>query len=165
MRRKSQGKAGVIRIAAIAIAAGVIMAPHAPVVAQGKPKSSAASAAKAKPSPTRSKYTKKLTKRKPVRQRTAADVINARAAREHAAHRQTRLQRFTGWVRRAVGRGQTAQNAPAAARPGFIARTTARVTGAFSKLTAKLRRAPRSSVRLNRLVRDANGRLRERPQV
>ena len=165
MHRETKGKAGLIRMAAIAVAAGLVMTPQAPVLAKGKPTTSASSASKSKPNASRSKYTKKLAKRKPVRQRTAADVINARAAREYAAHRQTRFQRFRGWVSRTLGRGQTARNAPAAARPGFIARTTARVTGAFSKVTAKLRRAPRASVRLNRLVRDANGRLRERPRV
>ncbi|MEO0698869.1 MAG: hypothetical protein AAFY81_04025 [Pseudomonadota bacterium] len=164
MHREMKGKAGLIRIAAIAVAAGVIMAPQAPVLAKGKPTTSASSASKSKPKASRSNYSKKVTKRKAVRQRTAADVINARAAREHAAHRQNRFQRFRGWVSRNLGRGQTARNAPTTARPGIFARTVTAVRNFFSGIIAKLRRGERASVKLDRLAFE-NGKYVERPQA
>jgi len=148
-------KGNSVRIAIVAIAAGVIMVPEAPV--EAKPKSTAASASAKKPK--RSYYSSKSTKR--PRARTAAEVINQRANQRHVAFRQTRAQRAQAAAAKARA-ARTARAVTQAPRPGLARRFVNWVGSFFSRPSASARRGTVASARLERLVRGPDGKLQQR---
>lgn len=137
----------VITIMAAA-GAGLTVTP-APAEAQNKSASSAASAQRAKPSPSRSAYMRKKTARTPVRQRTAAEVINPAAAARYTAYRAAKTARrpapqaglFTRFGQRiaAIFRRGPRQGTTAASARGMRA-------GAVSVVITRLRRDPAGKI-------------------
>lgn len=146
---KSAFGAGAIVLAAISLAV-----PQAPAFANKG--SSASSAKKARPSAA--KYVRQKAARAPVRQRTAASVINARAARENRAFAEKKVDRTKLGVALRMEGGQAARDIPMSAKPGRAGATIANLTGA----EPAPRRASVASVNLKRLIRNTDGTITAR---
>ncbi|MEL7199622.1 MAG: hypothetical protein AAGL10_15025 [Pseudomonadota bacterium] len=133
----------------MAVAGAGLTVPLAPAEAQNKSASSAASAQKAKPSPSRSVYSRKGTARTPVRQRTAAEVINPAAAARYSAYRNAKTARRP--VPQAGLFARFGQRIAAIFRRGPRAGTTAASArsmraGAVSVVIGRLRRDPAGTI-------------------
>ena len=133
----------------MAAASAAPSVPEAPANAQNKGSSTSASAQRGKPSPSRSAYMPKKTSRKPVRQRTAAEVINPAAAARYNTYRNSKT------ARRPV------------APQGIFARFGQRIASIFrsgpragtTAASARGIRAGATSVVIGRLRRDPAGKI------
>ncbi|WP_114521850.1 hypothetical protein [Altererythrobacter sp. ZODW24] len=149
LKLKTALSAGAMALAAISLAA-----PQAPAFAN---KGSTAKSAK-KSRPSAGQYSRSKTARTPVRQRTAASVVNARAARENRAFAAQKADRTKLGVALRMEGGKAARDIAMTAKPGRAGVALANLTGA----EPAPRRARVASVNLKRLIRNRDGTITPR---